>query len=367
MRWRSRFAAAALAMLMLTGGGALAEKQVVLTFVGDCTVGCEDRLYPKETSFYQYALREGYDYFLAKVRDFFSEDDLTVANFEGVLKENGFRAANKTYCFRGLPDFARILTLGGIEAVNLANNHTGDFGQTGRVTTMAALSAAGVGYFDSDDTYVFEKDGVKIAFCGFWGVGFNNRKDIAAHIQRLREEGANAVVCALHFGEEYATFHSKAQIEAARSVIDAGADLVVGHHPHVAQGVEAYHSRTIFYSLGNFLFGGNESVRANGCLVPRVTLTFDDDGNYLGQQVRLYPADISGNATQNDYQPRLVTGDAAEAVFARVDNDNAGERNDVKTIRRTLDNTGVQTVAYEQTDAWREYDFLPAGTDGETP
>lgn len=335
-------------ILLFAMSGALADTQVVMTFVGDCTVGCEDRLLNRDYSFAGYVQREGYDYFLEKVKDFFSEDDLTVGNFEGVLKDTRYGAVNKTYCFRGLPEYAQILTRGSIEAVNLANNHTGDYGTTGRATTLKALEAAGVKTFNETSEYIFEKNGIKIAFCGFWGVGFNKRADIAARIRQLKAEGANAVVCALHFGEEYATYHNKVQAKVARMVIDAGADLVVGHHPHVVQGMEVYDSRTIFYSVGNFLFGGNAEVRSNESLVPRVTMTFGDDGTYLGQQVRLYPANESGNAEVNDYQPRLVEGDAAEAVYARLDADS-------------------EVMTYRQTGEYREYPFLEAGQDKEEP
>ncbi len=322
---------------------ALADKQITFTFVGDCTVGCEDRLLFQDNSFAAYVNQYGYAYFLAKMKDFFSQDDLTVGNFEGVLKTNASGAANKTYCFRGLPDYAKILTLGGIDAVSLANNHTGDYGAKGRRSTLKALATAGVKPFGNGETFLYQKDGVTVAFCGFWGVGFNKRDDIAAYIRKLKADGADAVVCALHFGEEYATSHSKVQTEVARMVIDAGADLVVGHHPHVVQGMEVYQNRTIFYSLGNFLFGGNVLVRANECLVPRVTLRFSDDGQYLGQQTNLYPANISGDPVNNDYQPRLVTGEAAQSVFGLMDADSADTEGE-----------------YTQSDSSRTYAFLPA-------
>ena len=328
---------------LLFCGGARAEKQIVLTFVGDCTVGCEETMRYSDESFVAYAQREGYGYFLAKMKAFFEQDDLTVGNFEGVLKDTPYGAVNKRYCFRGQPDYTQILALGSVEAVNLANNHSGDYGNKGRQTTLEALNAAGIASFGNGSYYLYEKDGIKIAFCGFWGVGFNKRADMAAQVRALKAAGANAVICALHFGEEYATYHSNVQAKVAHAMIDAGADLVVGHHPHVVQGMEEYQSRSIFYSIGNFLFGGNAAVRANESLVPRVTLRFTDDGQYIGQQVTLYPANISGDPERNDYQPRLVTGDAANAVYARLDKDSA-----------------ALETNYTQTDECRTYPFLAA-------
>lgn len=338
-----RKAAAVLLVLLLLAGSAQAEKQIVLTFVGDCTVGCEDRLLSKDYSFASYVSQKGYAYFLSEVKDFLSEDDLTIANFEGVLKDNAFSAVNKTYCFRGLPEYAQILTLGSVEVVNLANNHTGDYGSIGRISTRKALDTEGLKAFGFDDTYLYEKDGITIAFCGFWGVGFNKRRNIADTIRQLKADGADAVVCTLHFGEEYATNHNNVQTIVAQMVIDAGADLVVGHHPHVVQGIEVYQNRMIFYSVGNFLFGGNATVRVNGCLIPRVTLTFSDEGEYLGQQASVYPGNISGDDEENDYQPRLVTGDAAQAVYERIDGDSA-----------------MENWPYQETESCRIYPYIEA-------
>ena len=343
MRWIRVFGAL-LAALCLLAGGAAAEKQITLTFVGDCTLGSEERLMGKDYSFAQAVERVGYAGFLSAVEPLFRSDDLTVANFEGVLKDNAYGKANKTYCFRGLPAYAQILSLGSIDAVSLSNNHTGDFGNAGRKSTRSALENAGVSWFDATDAFYYERDGMTVAFCGFWRAGYYaRREEYVQLIQSLRQKGADVVVCMLHFGQEYSPLHSEEQTEMARTMIDAGADLVIGHHPHVVQGVEVYRNRTICYSLGNFLFGGNAAVRANECLIPRVTLTFDDSGEYLSQQVRLYPGNSSGNAEVNDYHPRLVENDAAKAVFALVDQD-GGQKPEIAA----------------QTDAYRDYAALPA-------
>ena len=104
-----------------------------------------------------------------------------------------------------------------------------------------------------------------------------------------------------------------------------GADFVAGSHPHVVQGLEVYNGRYIFYSMGNFCFGGNLKVRALESCALRLTLTFDDDGAYLGQQLSVYAANVSGDPEVNDFQPRLVTGEAAQAVWARIDTDSEGQ------------------------------------------
>ena len=333
---------AAFAIVCLMSGSAIADKQIVITFAGDCTIGCEERLMWADYSFATYAKQKGYAYFLAKMKPLFSQDDLTVVNFEGVLKDNDYGKANKTYCFRGLPEYTQVLTLGDVEVVNLANNHTGDYGDMGRASTQEALKAAGIATFNADDAYIFEKDGIRIAFYGISRTAYFAKKKVYKQaIQKLRDDGADVVVCFMHFGREYTYRHDKAQTEMSRTMIDAGADLVIGSHPHVVQGIEVYNGAYILYSMGNFVFGGNAKVRANECIVPRVTLTFDDSGAYLGQQMRIYPANISGDAEQNDYQPRLVQGEAAEAVYKILDADSEG-----------------QPDPTAQTDEYRDYAYV---------
>ena len=166
---RKALAAALCLVLLAMTGAALAEKTVTITFVGDCTLGGEDWLINREGSFHDYAREKGYTYFFEKMRDFFAEDDLTVINFEGVLKDDARNAVNKTYCFRGPTNFARILPLSSIEAANLDNNHTLDYGNQGKTSTVEALTGAGVHVFDELTPYIYEKDGIKIAFFGARG------------------------------------------------------------------------------------------------------------------------------------------------------------------------------------------------------
>lgn len=340
---RRAWIAALCACCVLWRGAALAEKTITMTFVGDCTLGGEEWLINREGSFHDMARRHGYGYFFEKVRGFFEEDDLTVINFEGVLKDDAKKAANKTYCFRGPTDFARILPLAGVEAAGLDNNHTLDYGKPGKTSTVKALTDAGVGVYDELTPFIFEKDGIKIAFYGMQRVHFYTLRDqLREEIARLRaEEGVDAVIFTPHFGQEYADRHNRAQDDLARKLIDMGADFVAGSHPHVVQGIDSYEGRYIFYSMGNFCFGGNTKVRALESCALRLTMTFSDEGDYLGQQLRVYAANASGDPEINDFQPRLVTGEAAQAVWNRIDADS------------TL-------APVNEGDGWREYAYLEA-------
>ena len=133
----------------------------------------------------------------------------------------------------------------------------------------------------------------------------------------------------------------------AHRMIDAGADLIIGHHPHVIQGMEIYENRLILYSLGNFVFGGNSNIRAMETIIPRITLSFADDGAFQGVQLRIYPANISGDDSggdnDNNYQPLTVEGGKARAVYALLDRDSR------KQPAPKLD---------RETDTYRDYQWI---------
>ena len=153
-------------MFLFFAGQSLADRQIVVTFLGDCTIGCTESIRGASYGFAKTAEREGYGYFFRNVQPLLAGDDLTVANFEGVLKDDAKGKVKKEFNFRGLPEYAQILTMGSVEAVSLENNHANDYGADGKLATQEALEAEGIAYFDSETLYVFEKDGVRIAFIG---------------------------------------------------------------------------------------------------------------------------------------------------------------------------------------------------------
>jgi len=351
MTIRTKILAGLLACLLMVGlfaANAWAGTQIVLTFLGDCTLGSEERLKDEDYSFAAAMGEEGYDYYFRNVKDLLAEDDVTLANLECVLRENKYGSKDKTYVFRGLPEYAQILKLGSVEAVNLENNHTLDYGKAGLNDTIQALDDAGVAWSGMEDAYIYEKDGIRVAFIGLLRANyFNYREAFFEYIARLKEAGVNAVVVSLHFGEEYSAYHNDGQASMAYYMIEAGADLVIGTHPHVIQGMEVYNDRLIFYSLGNFVFGGNASIRSLQTILPRVTLQFSDDGELEGMQLRIYPAHISGDDSgqkhDNNYQPVLAQGEQADAVYALLDQDST---------------TMPAPVLETQTDTYREYEWI---------
>ena len=334
---------AGLAVLVLAAGicvSAGAEKTVTLSFTGDVTLGSEEYNRDNPYAFDGYVRRKGYSWFFRNMKEMFSSDDLTLVNLEGVLSDSSaMENTKKTFRFRGPARFAKILTRSGIEACAISNNHLLDYGQQGYDSTIAALEAQGILYCGNEHYFVFEKDGIRIAFFALGNTFISQYANtVKETIDRLRADGVNAVVCSFHSGMEYAARRrDRDQERYAKLAIDYwGADLVVMHHPHVVQGVDRINDRYVFYSLGNFCFGGNlfirgqqgnSYIRSLESMVVQMDLHFADDGTYLGQEGRIYPCYISSSASQvgdpNDFQPKFVTGTEAQGVIDRIQKDTA--------------------------------------------
>jgi Putative enzyme of poly-gamma-glutamate biosynthesis (capsule formation) len=298
---------------------------LTLTFAGDCTLGADAPNFNNKSAFPALIEENGYEYPFKNVKHLFENDDLTMVNLEGVLSDDkSDMKKGVPYHFRGPAAYAKMLPLASIEAVNLGNNHTKDFGFTGLQATKDALAAENVGYCIDQDIYYFEKDGIKIAVLGFFYSHFTMNRDwMATAIPALkREQGVHFVVAHLHAGEEYSNKHSKKAQTAAYRLIDLGVDLVIGHHPHVLQGLEIYKDRTIVYSLGNFSFGGTRTPKK--ATLPTMVAQFEiefEGTDYISQQMTIYPARCTGYDDDSLFQPVLVEGEEAEAVMKIIQKD----------------------------------------------
>lgn len=307
-------------------GGAPAEPAaaepvtLTVTFAGDCTLGT-DINYENERSFNSRWQAEEGDatYFLRNVADLFGADDLTVVNMEGALTEGGERA-DKKFAFRGKPEYAKILSSASVEAATLANNHSQDYGQTGYDDTIAALDAEGVQSFGYDRIAYMDVKGVKVALIGsyFPEDSAENTKEMTDNIAAARAEGAQLVIVYVHWGQEHEYDITEGQQTAGRAAIDAGADLVVGSHPHVVQGWEVYQGRYIVYSLGNFCFGGNTNPDDKDCLIFQQTFTVTGNEVAKNDDVDFIAASVSTETDRNTYQPILAEGDEKARIEAKV-------------------------------------------------
>jgi poly-gamma-glutamate synthesis protein (capsule biosynthesis protein) len=194
------------------------------------------------------------------------------------------------------------MTSSSVEAVTLANNHVEDFGIEGYENTKRVLDENGVAYVEEDKTAIFvTESGLTI---GLYADSFDFKEsDIEDNIAALREEGAEIIVCAFHWGTEGAYRHNDKQARYARCAIDAGADIVVGNHPHVLQEMEEYNGGIIFYSLGNFSFGGNDHPKDYDSAVIQQQIVREPDGTVRLGEMTVIPICISSVSDRNNYQP----------------------------------------------------------------
>ena len=293
---------------------------LTLSVVGDCTLGT-DETFDYDTSLNAYYENYGADYFLQNVKDIFSTDDLTIANFEGTLTDSDERE-DKTFAFKAPASYASILTGGSVEAVNTANNHSHDYGDQSFDDTLAALDDAGIVHFGYDETAVMDVKGIKVGLVGIYELydHLEREQQLKDNIAKVTADGAQLIVVIFHWGNETETVPDSNQTTLGRIAIDEGADLVCGHHPHVLQGIETYKGRNIVYSLGNFCFGGNSSPSDMDTMIYQQTFTIDANGVKKDNVTNIIPCSISSAAYDgyNNYQPTPAEGDEATRILGKI-------------------------------------------------
>lgn len=282
---------------------------VTMTAVGDCTLATDINADPNgRFKSVAESLNGDYSYFFKNVSPIFSEDDLTIVNFEGTLSNQGTRQ-DKQFAFRGKPEYVQILTSSSVEAANLANNHSADYGDVSLSDTIKYLNEAGVSNFIGTNTAIRDVNGISVGLVGIDALDETEAAKLENVIGSVKSLGAQLVIVSIHWGEEKATAPNDTQTELAHKAIDAGADLVLGTHPHVLQGIEKYNGKYIAYSLGNFCFGGNNNPADKDTVIYRQTFTFVDGVMQEDDNMTLIPATISGHDEYNDYQPAIAEGD----------------------------------------------------------
>ena len=293
---------------------------LTLSVVGDCTLGT-DETFDYDTSLNAYYENYGADYFLQNVKDIFSTDDLTIANFEGTLTNSDERE-DKTFAFKAPASYASILTGGSVEAVNTANNHSHDYGDQSFDDTLAALDDAGIVHFGYDETAVMDVKGIKVGLVGIYELydHLEREQQLKDNIAKVKADGAQLIVVIFHWGNETETVPDSNQTTLGRIAIDEGADLVCGHHPHVLQGIETYKGRNIVYSLGNFCFGGNSSPSDMDTMIYQQTFTIDANGVKKDNVTNIIPCSISSAAYDgyNNYQPTPAEGDETTRILGKI-------------------------------------------------
>ena len=207
-----------------------------------------------------------------------------------------------------------------MEAVTLANNHSEDYGTEGYKSTTKALNEAGVAYVEKNGTtLLMTESGLKI---GLYAASFDfNKSDMVNDIGLLRQQGAEIVICAFHWGTEGAYRPNSNQEYYGRAAIEAGADIVYGSHPHVLQKVEQYQDGYIFYSLGNFSFGGSVFPQDYDSAILQMEVIRDEEGVITLGELTMIPVSISSMKNQNNFQPTPMVKGTIEydRVISKLD------------------------------------------------
>jgi len=277
----------------------------------------------------------GIDYPFSRVKDKLQTADITFGNLESPLSDRGTPLPGKGICFRARPEMAAKLKESGFDVLSVANNHSLDYDTDAFLDTLEFLRSSqiepvggGQNLEEARNPVIIKKNGLKVGFLAYTifadiyydaryrrtfeatetisGVAPLEQELILEDIAELRPQVDVAIV-SLHWGTEYSKSPEAAQKELGRALIDGGADLVIGHHPHIIQGFERYKDGLIAYSLGNFIFDQNQHVFTREGLILELKLT----GEGL-KDLRVWPVFIQ------ESQPYIMQGPEAQELLQEV-------------------------------------------------
>ena len=289
---------------------------ITISAVGDCTIGSDPNFsYPN--SFHHVYDQNTPDYFFKGVSSLLQNDDITFANFESTFT-NVTEKEPKAFNFKAPKEYVEILKTGSIEVVSVANNHTYDFKEQGFNDTIETLENNSVSYCGADLYSIYEVKGIKVGFIGYYA---NYNPDIYEEVRigldKLKEEQVDLIIVSYHWGVEKTYEQNTSQKELGRWTIDNGADLVIGHGPHVIQGIEKYNNKYIIYSLANFVFGGNKNPKDKDTFVFQQTFDFENK-KIVSDSINIVPTRVSSKTNINDYQPTILEDEEKIRVLNKI-------------------------------------------------
>ena len=202
----------------------------------------------------------------------------------------------------------------------MGNNHRLDYFEKGCDDTLEALESAGILYAYNDYTGIYEAQGILIGFVSVNGLGQGAgvEKYLKKGIDSLKEEGCQIILACCHWGIEREYYPEDYQKSLGKKCIDWGADLVIGHHPHVLQSIEEYQGKYIVYSLGNFCFGANRNPPDKDCLIVQQTFAFVDGEKQEETTFKVIPCSVSSKASRNNYKPTPARGEEAQRILEKL-------------------------------------------------
>jgi poly-gamma-glutamate capsule biosynthesis protein CapA/YwtB (metallophosphatase superfamily) len=297
---------------------AVGESPFSLIAVGDIMLGGRARRRIKE---------HGRDYPFSAVLPILQRAPIVLGNLEGPLAQKA-QKQNRNFSYRVRPKVASSLLRAGINVVTLANNHLVDCGRQGVLETLEALAVAGVTPLGAaaneqgaHEPVIREAGGLRIGLLGYYwnrrcaatanlpGSAMGVFEELETDIRKLRSQ-VDRVVVTFHWGRPYKPEPSPRARAKALFAIDSGAHAVIGHHPHIIQAFEVYRRCPIFYSIGNFAFGSGNS-RAEGLMLG---FRFED----ARTAVNVYPLYVKNRDPRVNYQPKVLSGSAAEQMLRRL-------------------------------------------------
>lgn len=289
-------------------------RTITATFAGDFTIGADCR---KSTNIYEDELeKQGGDinFPMRNIRDILLEDDLTLVNFEGTLTNSTYIPDNKkenSFLFSAPPEYVSILPDNGIEAVSLENNHVMDHGEEVYLETQQHLTDAGVVWSNAETIGVYTVKGVEIAMLSYQTFDMYDTLFTQVPLDVAEAKAKYPlVIVSFHWGAEKDYAPNSNQQKMGKMAIDAGADLVVGHHSHRINPIEEYNGKYIVYSLGNFCFAGNTKPDDMSSFLFQIRWRVTDT-DITQEAFRIIPIRISSRTDYNDFAPTVLEKETA--------------------------------------------------------
>ena len=302
---------------------------ITITGTGDFTVGGDTR---KSVNIWDTELKKhngDYQFAMQNIRDVLLADDLTIVNFEGTLTDSTYIPSSKKnndFLFSAPPEYVEMLTKNGVEAVSLENNHVMDHGEDAYIETQTHLSNAGVVWSGNGELGVIEVKGIEIAMLSYLCIDrYDQLWDKVPADIKAAKEAYPIVIVNFHWGNELMYHPTDNQIKMGRLAVDAGADLVLGHHSHRIQPIEYYNGVYICYSLGNFCFAGNSkpSDMTSYLFQTRFRVRETEEGQEITNEgFIIIPIRISSRADKNDFIPTVLTKESTIDAILNTLRDN---------------------------------------------
>lgn len=248
------------------------NNQTTILFTGDIMLGRSVMGEAIDINDYLYPFRN--------VQSFLSDADITFGNLENAVIKNCPRQYKGSFSFCTTPEIARGLQESGVDVVTLANNHSYNFGIDGFEETKQNLNDLGIKSVGWGNLEVVEKNGIKFGFLGFDYV--TSQKNIDKDLKLIKESDpkVDVLIVSPHWGEEYKAVANSFQVSLAKRMIESGADVIIGHHPHWVQNYEEVNGVPVYYSLGNFVFDQMWSEETKKGMVVKITF----DGNKVAKK-----------------------------------------------------------------------------------